>query len=100
MLYYDSEKPTVTVNCSSPVTLNEGDDFVCVCKAEGGNPPANVTWFKNSKKFGETEKLNNTLTHRNVDRTATGTYKCEARSHTNDLFRDEEPVNLIVNCKY
>ena len=88
------------MNCSSSVTLDEGDDVTCVCTGEGSNPPANVTWFKNNKKFGETKKLNNTLTLSNVKRTATGTYTCEARSHTNDSFKDEESIKLIVNCKY
>jgi hypothetical protein len=92
----------VTLNCShsSPIVLNEGDDFICVCRGVDGNPPAKVTWFNGSVEIGETKKENNTLALRNVYRTANGTYKCEARSHTNDSYKDEKSVELIVNCKY
>ena len=76
------------VNCTRRITLNKIDEVTCVCRGEGGVPPANVTWFKNGEKFGETEKLKNALTLSNFNGTANGTYKCEARSHTNNSFKD------------
>ncbi len=80
-LHYISEKPTVTFSCSSPITVDEGDDFTCVCRGEGGNPPANVTWYKDNVQIGETGKENQTLTIVDVDKTDSGTYKCVAQSH-------------------
>ena len=99
-LHYISEKPTVTLSCPSPVTVNEGDDFTCVCRGEGGNPPANVTWYKDGDPIGGTGNEEQTLTLRNVDGTAdTGTYKCVAQSHT---LAEEKLVEVKVrqNCKY
>ncbi len=46
----------VTVNCSSPITLNIRDDYACECKGEGGNPPADVTWYKGNEQKGGTGK--------------------------------------------
>jgi hypothetical protein len=57
----------VTINCSSAVIVNEGDDFTCVCRGEGGNPPANVTWYdKDGVQIGGTGKEEQTLTRSNV----------------------------------
>ncbi|CAB4025521.1 junctional adhesion molecule B-like [Paramuricea clavata] len=74
--------PTVTINCSSIVRVNEGDGFACVCRGEGGNPPANVTWYKDGDPIGGTGNKEQTLTLRNVHGTDTGTYKCVAQIHT------------------
>ncbi len=95
-LHYISEKPNVTFSCASSITLNEGDNFTCVCKGEGGSPPANVTWCKDNVQISETGKENQTLTVVGVNETDSGTYKCEARSHTNDSFADEKSIKLIV----
>ena len=88
--------PTVTVNCSSLITINEGDDVTCECKDEGGNPPADVTWFKDGKQIGEIGKKKKTITLSNVDKTASGRYKCVAQSHT---LTDERSIEIIVYCK-
>ena len=93
---YISDAPTVTVNCSSPVTVNEGDNVTCVCREQGGNPPANVTWYKDDVRFGETGKDEETLHLSNVGKTASGTYKCVAQSHT---LTDEISIEIIVYCK-
>ena len=57
----------VTINCSSAVIVNEGDDFTCVYGGKGGNPPANVTWYdKDGVQIGGTGKEEQTLTRSNV----------------------------------
>ena len=91
-----SERPTVSINCLSVNTLNEGDDFLCECNGEGGNPPANVTWYKDGVQIGGTEKKEQTLNLSNVDNTASGTYKCVAQSH---VLKDQKTIKLIVYCK-
>jgi hypothetical protein len=91
----------VTFSCSSPETVNEGDDFKCACRGEGGNPPADVTWYtKDGVQIGETGKEEQTLTLNNVNGTDNGTYKCVAQSHINAT--DEKSIEIIVklNCKY
>jgi hypothetical protein len=90
----------VTFSCSSRTTVNEGDDFTCVCRGEGGIPPADVTWYKDGVQIGETGKEEQTLSLSDVSRTDSGTYECEARSHTNDRFSDKKSIEVDVNCKY
>ncbi|CAB4043864.1 vascular cell adhesion 1-like isoform X2, partial [Paramuricea clavata] len=85
------EKPNVTINCSSPVIVNEGDDFTCVCRSEGGNPPANVTWYDKdgkqmAKSFGE-----NSLNLTDVSKQDIGTYKCVVQRYN---LTDEELIEV------
>jgi hypothetical protein len=76
--------------------VNEGDNVTCVCRGKGGNPPANVTWYKDGVQIGGTGKEEQTLTLSNVFKTASGTYKCVAKSHT---LTDEKSIEIIVYCK-
>ena len=90
----------MTLSCFSSTTLNEGDNFICVCRGEGGNPPANVTWYKDGVQIGGTEIEEQTLTLSNVDETDSGTYKCMAQSHINATDEKSIEVKLRLNCKY
>ena len=83
-------------SCSRRVTVNEGDNITCVCSGEGGNPPADISWFKDGAKIGGAGKENQTLTLRNIDKTDSGTYKCVAKSYT---FTDEKSIEIVVYCK-
>ena len=56
------------INCSSSIILNQNDGVTCVCAGEDGNPPANVTWYKDDVQFGETENEENILTLSKVNR--------------------------------
>ena len=76
--------------------MNEGDNFTCVCRGEGGNPPADVTWFEDGKQIAGTGKEEQTLTLNNVLKTASGTYKCVAQSHS---LTDERSIKIMVYCK-
>ena len=86
----------MTFNCSSYITLNEGDNFTCVCRGEGGNPPADVTWFKDGVQIGETGKEEQRLTLSNVSKIASGIYKCVAQSYT---LTSKKSVEIIVYGK-
>ena len=88
--------------CSSPVTVVEGNDLTCECQGQGGNPPANVTWFKDDIQIGETGKEEQTLTRRNVSAADSGTYQCVAESYPDAKFKDEGLITVIVKfkCKY
>jgi hypothetical protein len=86
------------LSCSSSITLYEGDDFTCVCRGEGGNPPANVTWYKDGVQIGETGKEEQTLTLSNVNGTDSGTYKCVSQSHINAT--DEKSIEIKLGSKY
>ena len=84
------------LNCSSPTTLTQGGYFACECKATDGNPPADVTWYKNNAKI-VTGKEKAILSFPNVDKKDSGSYRCEAKSH--EQAKNETFMELIVNCK-
>ena len=87
----------------NPIKANEGDNVSCTCKGQGGNPPADVTWYKDNRKIGGTGKEENTLILTNVtNEKDPGSYKCMAKSHPSEMFQDEVIVKLTVrpNCKY
>jgi hypothetical protein len=90
----------VTLSCSSPIIVNEGDDVTCVCRGEGGNPPANVAWYKDGVQIGGTGIEEQTLTLSNVDGTDNGTYKCMAQSHINAIDEKSIEVKVRLDCKY
>ena len=104
--HFISENPTVSTNCSSSVTRNEGQDLVCLCQGEGGNPPANVTWYdKTGKIITEKRENNKTLELRNLSVTDSGSYKCVAECYPDEKYRDEVAIsitvrgNIIVFCR-
>ena len=88
-----SVPPSVAFNCFSPIMVDEGDNVTCVCRGQGGNPPADVTWYKDNRKIGGTGKEEKTLIRYDVDRAASGTYKCVAQSHN---LTDEKLIEMIV----
>ena len=93
-------KPTATA-CSSPIIVHEGDNVLCTCQGQGGNPPANVTWYKDNVKIGGTGKEAKTLTLTNVIHEKDhGNYKCVAQSYPNEMFKDDVIVEVMVYCKY
>ena len=86
-------------NCSCPIALNEGDDFTCLCEGKGGNPPANVTWYKNGVKFSDVGTEKQTLNLLNVSKANNGTYQCKAASYGHEKYTDEKSCEVIVYCK-
>jgi hypothetical protein len=79
--------------------VNKSDDIICLCEGEGGNPPANVTWYGKNGQIGETGKEKQTLILRNVNGTFNGTYTCKAQSHT--LIAEKSiKVRVRPNSKY
>ena len=92
----------MTINCSSPITVKEDDDLICLCKDENGNPPADVIWYdKNGNAIGqkEKEKEQKTLVLRSVTKADGGAYTCKAKSYT---LIDEKSIETKVspNCKH
>ena len=86
----------ISVNCSSPITVIEGH---CECRGTDGNPPADVTWYKNNTKIvtGKEEAI---LVLNNVDKDDSGTHRCEAISHEKTKNETYAFMPLIVNCEY
>ena len=84
------------LNCASPVTLKKSENFTCLCKGEGGNPPANVTWYKDGDKFTDVGTERQTLKLLNVGETESGTYKCVATSYPHANYTDEKSSQVIV----
>ena len=88
-----SERPIATIDCSSPVKIGEGRNFTCECRGEGGNPSANVTWYKDGKQISETRYETNTLNLTDVNEKDSGTYKCVVQSYT---LKDESSIDVIA----
>ena len=91
--YNISETPKISINCSSVTTVNQNDYFACECNGTDGNPPANVTWSKDSTQI-VTAKEKAVLVFSNVDKDDNGTFRCEAKSHKN--VKNETSMELIV----
>ena len=77
--------------------MTQGDYFPCKCKGTDGNPPADVTWYKDDTKI-VTGKEKAILRFSNVDRDDSGTYRCEAKSGIEETKNATE-FQLSVNCK-
>ena len=90
--------PNISVNCSSPTTLTQGDYLACECKGTGGNPPADVTWYKDNTKI-VTGKEKAILSLSNVGKDDIRTYRCEAKSGIEEA-KNKTSFELIVHCKY
>ena len=74
----------MTINCTNnPLTINEGKDFTCLCKAKGGKPDADVKWEKDGVlESGGSGKEQKILSLVNVSVEDSGTYTCVAKSYT------------------
>ena len=89
---YISEKPNLTINCSSSITVNAGDDVTCLCEGKSAYPPADVTWYKNGVKIGDPKKKENVLALRSVDRNDNGTYACVVQNHK---FKEKSSIQVL-----
>ena len=78
--------------------MNQSDYFACECKGTDGNPPADVTWYKDNTKIGDTGKEKAVLVRSNVSKDDNGTYRCEAKSY--EGAKNETSVHLFVISKY
>ena len=77
--------------------MNQSDDFASKCKGTNGNPPANVTWYKDNRTI-VTGKEETTFVLNDVDKDNSGTYRCEAKNK--EEAKNETSMKLIINCKY
>ena len=99
ILLYISVTPLITVNCSNVTTVDQGDNFACECKGTDGNPPANVTWYKDNIQIGDTEREKAILSLSNVYKDDNGTYRCQAKSGIEEA-KNETEIKLIVIRMY
>ena len=76
--------------------MNLGDYFTCECDGNG-NPPADVTWYKDNTKI-VTGKEKAILVLKNVDENDNGTYRCEAKNH--EKAQNETSMDLTLIRKY
>ena len=79
--------------------MNQSDNFACECEGTDGNPPADVTWYKDNTQIGDTRKGKAILSLCNVDKNDNGTYRCEAKSGTEEA-KNEASIDVILHCKY
>ena len=96
LVLFFPERSTAIANCSGAITLNEGDDLICLCGHTGGNPPPTAVWSKDGSVL-VTGYLNAYLVLKNVSNENDGTYKCLVKSHN---LQDDKTFRLVVQCKY
>ena len=91
-------KPIIALSCADTVKLDEGEDFTCECNGTDGNPPANVTWYKDGRAI-TTGKKHARLVLKNLQEEDSGTYKCVATSGANakNVKSIEVDVKGIIN---
>ena len=90
------KRPNASVNCSSPVTKNRGDEFACLCVGNGGYPPPTASWFKDGKNVSGRGYLNKAFSLRDISKKDTGTYSCVVDSYG---LNDTEEIEIQVQCK-
>ena len=96
-LCYILVTPVVTVSCSSPTIVNQGDNVSCECKGTDGYPPADVIWYKNNTEI-VTGKEKAILRRTNVGKGDSGTYRCEAKS--SEKAKNITEIELIIIGEY
>ena len=91
-------KAIIALSCADTVELDEGEDFTCECNGTDGNPPANVTWYKDGRPIA-TGKKHARLVLKNLQEKDSGTYQCVAMSDDNakNVKSIEVEVKGIVN---
>ena len=89
-------KPIAVSNCSTNVTVKEGDDLKCQCNSAGGNPPPTASWYKDGKVVSGPGYLRKILSFINISKEASGNYNCIVKSHN---LIDTKSVKIQVHCK-
>ncbi len=86
-------------NVSRDHTVREGSDIQLFCEA-AGRPTPNITWSRVLEDGSNSEVLHNRSTwdFPNINRTASGTYRCTADNGIGNPVRHKVKVN--VTCKY
>ncbi len=85
------------INVSGDKTVHEGSSMTLLCKATG-RPTPNITWTKVLEDGSNSEILSHgpTWDFPNINRTASGTYRCTADS---GFERVGHEVKVNVLCK-
>ncbi|CAG2201491.1 unnamed protein product [Mytilus edulis] len=96
-IYFHSDKPSVTINVSSNLTMVEGE-FARICCTSVSNPrPTFISWHKENTKLVSTFK-NSSLCYKmsNVSRLDTGNYVCSTR---NEIGNASSEISLIISSE-
>ena len=94
-----SSVPASLTNVSPDQTEPEGSNLQLLCEATG-KPLPNITWTRVLEDDSNSEVLHQgpTLDFPNMNRNASGTYRCTADNRFGNPVSHEVKVN--VTCKY
>ena len=90
-------RPTAVTNCSTNVTVKEGDDLECLCYGTGGHPRPTASWYKDGRNVSVTEYFLKTLSLMDISKEDAGTYSCIVN---NSAFQNMKHVQIHVLRKY
>ena len=92
-----SVQPFAVTNCSTPLKVKKGDDVLCLCSSEGGNPAPTALWYENGILVNGTGYSRNLLFLKNISRSDSGTsYSCVVKSLS---LSNATQVVIQVHCK-
>ncbi|NWW13996.1 MUC18 protein, partial [Oreocharis arfaki] len=98
-IFYPTEHLKLQVVPPSAL-VKEGDNVTLVCKADGNPPPVFSFFKKNLNEWQDlsslTEPDSGVLTLRDVDKSSSGTYRCQSLD-LDDMTQKDEDVDLFVN---
>ena len=84
-------------NCSTSITVKEGDDLKCLCYDTCGNPSPRALWYKDGNNIGEPKFLKKILSFKSISTEDAGNYSCLVN---NTVFEDVKQIEIQVLCKY
>uniref|UniRef100_A0A8D2QV20 Melanoma cell adhesion molecule n=1 Tax=Zosterops lateralis melanops TaxID=1220523 RepID=A0A8D2QV20_ZOSLA len=98
-IFYPAEHLKLQVVPSSAL-VKEGDNVTLVCESDGNPQPVFTFFKKNLDEWQDVSSLaepqSGVLTLHDVDKSSSGTYKCQSLD-LDDMSQIEEAVDLVVN---
>ena len=90
-------QPFAVTNCSTPLKVKKGDDVLCLCSSEGGNPAPTALWYENGILVNGTGYSKKLLFLKNISKSDSGTsYSCVVKSLS---LSNATQVVIQVHCK-
>ena len=88
--------PNTEITCKQIISINENENFSCLCRAIRSHFSPTATWVKNGIILGIPSSTAELYLH-DINKKSSGTYICRAQLYT---LIGEKSVQIMVQCKY